>query len=95
MALRELLDEPEASPRVRRAQAAAISADPIAATLTAQHQDGYWGRPGAGYTPKCSATVWSLMFLDQLGADSRDPRIRKACAYVLEHTQATTRPTAG
>jgi len=88
LALRWLLDEPADAPRVRRARAAAMRTDPIAATLAAQHEDGHWVRPGAGYGPKYTGTVWSLMFLDQLGADGRDRRIRRACAYVLEHTQA-------
>ena len=87
VALRWLLDEPESSPAVRRASAAAMRADPIAATLAAQHPEGYWARPGPGYTPKYTGTVWSLMFLDQLGADPGHAGIRRACAYVLEHTQ--------
>lgn len=73
---------------VRRARAAAMRVPPIAATLEAQHPDGYWVKPGPGYGPKYTGTVWSLMFLDQLGADPRDGRIRRACEYVLEHTQA-------
>ena len=88
LTLRWLLDEPEDAPVVRRARAAAMRSDPIAATLDAQHPEGYWVTPGAGYGPKYTGTVWSLMFLDQLGADPRDRRIQRACAYVLEHTQA-------
>src|SRR5215831_1799841 len=88
LALRWLLDEPETSPAARRARAAAMRADPIAATLAAQDADGYWVQPGSGYSPKYTGTVWSLMFLDQLGADPRDEGIQRACAYVLEHTQA-------
>lgn len=88
MALRWLLDEPEDAPKVRRARSAAMRADPIASTLAAQHPDGYWVKPGAGYGPKYTGTVWSLIFLDQLGADPRDPRIQRACAYVLDHAQA-------
>jgi hypothetical protein len=88
LALRWLLDEPEDSARVRRAGAAAMRADPIAATLAAQHPDGYWVTPGPGYGPKYTSTVWSLMFLDQLGADTRDRGIQHACGYVLEHTLA-------
>ncbi len=86
--LRWLLEEPADSPKVRRARAAAMRADPIAATLAAQHPDGYWVKPGAGYGPKYTGTVWSLMFLDQVDADPRDRRIQRACAHVLEHTQA-------
>ena len=88
LALRSLLDEPEDAPVVRRARGAAMRTGPIADMLAAQHPDGYWVKPGAGYGPKYTGTVWSLMFLDQLGADPRDRRIPNACAYVLEHTQA-------
>jgi hypothetical protein len=88
LTLRWLLDEPEDAPGVRRARAAAMRTDPIAATLAAQHPDGYWVKPGPGYGPKYTGTVWSLMFLDQLGADARERRIQRACGYVLEHTQA-------
>lgn len=88
LALRRLLDEPEDAPAVRRARAAAMRTDPIAPILEAQHPDGWWVKPGHGYAPKYTGTVWSVIFLDQMGADGRDPRVERACAYVLEHTQA-------
>ncbi len=87
MALRWLLDRPEDDRDLKRARAAAMRTDPIAAILAAQHPEGYWVKPGAGYGPKYQGTVWSVIFLDQLGADGRDPRIRRACRYVLEHTR--------
>lgn len=87
-ALQRLLDEPSDAPKVRRARAAAMRSDPIAGILAEQHPDGYWVKPGPGYSPKYTSTVWSLMFLDQLGADGRDVRIGRACEYVLSHTQA-------
>lgn len=88
LTLRWLLDEPEGAPRVRRARAAAMRADPIAATLANQDPGGYWVKPGPGYVPKYTGTVWSVMFLDQLGADPRDRQIQRACEYLLDHTQA-------
>ena len=88
LTLRWLLDEPEDAPSVRRARAAAMRADPIAATLAAQDAQGYWVKPGPGYGPKYTGTVWSLMFLDQLGADPRERRIQRSCDYVLASTQA-------
>lgn len=88
LALRHLLDEPEDAPRVRRARAAAMRAHPIASILDAQEPDGFWVKPGAGYAPKYTGTVWSLIFLDQLGADPGDRRVQRACGYVLDHTQA-------
>jgi hypothetical protein len=88
LALRLLFDEPEDSAKVRRSRSAAMRADPIAGILANQSAEGWWSRPGGGYTPKYRGTVWSLMFLDQLGADGADQRIRRAAEYVLSHTQA-------
>jgi hypothetical protein len=88
LALRQLLGRPRIDPDVVAAQAAAMQADPIAAILAAQDPAGWWVKPGSGYLPKYASTVWQVVFLDQLGADGTDPRIRTACAYVLEHTQS-------
>ena len=88
LTLRRLLGEPEDAPAVRRARAAAMRVDPIAAILAAQHPDGYWVKPGHGYGPKYTGTVWSVIFLDQLGADGGDRRVRRGCDYVLDHVQA-------
>jgi hypothetical protein len=90
LALVDLLDEPPDAPAVVRARRAAMRADPIAAIVTAQHPDGYWQKPGAGYAKKYTGTVWSLTFLDQMGADPADRRIQRACDYVLAHSAATT-----
>jgi hypothetical protein len=88
LALRHLLDQPEQAPEVRQTCAAAMRADPIASILAAEQPEGFWVKPGPGYTPKYRGTVWQLTFLDQLGADGSDPRIQAACEYVLAHTQA-------
>lgn len=88
LALRQLLDLPPNAPEVMDARAAAMRVDPIAAILAAQDSAGYWARPGPGYNPKYISTVWSLMFLDQMGADGGDPRIQAGCEYTLQHTQA-------
>ena len=87
-ALRELLDEPPDSAEVIEASKAAMRTDPIASILAAQHPDGWWVKPGGGYSPKYTGTVWSLIFLDQLGADGADPRVQAACSYVLDHAQS-------
>lgn len=62
---------------------------PIAPIL--EHQDplGFWEKPGAGYGRKYTGTVWSLIFLDQMGADGSDRRIARACEYVLTHTRTS------
>ena len=86
--LRELLDQPADDPLVADARARAMHTDPIASILAAQQPEGWWVKPGGGYSPKYTGTVWSLIFLDQLGADGTDPRIRAGCEYLIEHTQA-------
>jgi hypothetical protein len=88
--LRDLCDEDPDAPQVRRARKAAMRADPVAAILAAQDPDGFWERPGAGYARKYTGTVWSLIFLGQLGADGSDRRIRAACEYVLGHAQTSS-----
>src|SRR5690242_15319638 len=86
MTLRLLLKRPEDDEDVRSALAAAMHSDPIASILAAQHPDGYWVKPGSGYSPKYTGTVWQIIFLDQLGADPRDARVSRGCEYALSHT---------
>lgn len=90
--LTRLLDRPADDREVVAARRTAMRADPIRAILNAQLPSGAWAKPGPGYSPKYRATVWQLIFLDQLGADPADPAgpgIRRACEYVLTWTQAT------
>ena len=89
-ALQRLLDRPDDDPDVVSARAAAMACDPIAATLAAQSPEGWWVKPGPGYAPKYTGTVWSVIFLDQLGADPADERIQRACEYVLRMTPTTS-----
>jgi len=88
LALQRLLDRPPDDPEVVEARTLAMASDPIAAMLEAQDPEGWWITPGPGYGPKYRSTVWTLMFLDQLGADGTDPRIGRACDYVLDNSQA-------
>jgi hypothetical protein len=89
-ALQRLLDRPADDPDVVSARVAAMACDPIAATLAAQSPEGWWVKPGPGYAPKYTGTVWSVIFLDQLGADPADERIQRACDYVLRMTPTTS-----
>jgi hypothetical protein len=90
LALRRLLDRPEDAPGARQARAAAMQSDPIASILATQQPEGFWVKPGPGYTPKYRGTVWQLTFLGQMGADGTDARVQAACDYVLSHSQART-----
>jgi hypothetical protein len=84
LALRWLEDRPADDPEVRAARAEAMRTAPIAPILDAQHPEGWWVKPGAGYGPKYTGSTWSLIFLDQLGADGADERIHRGCAYLLD-----------
>ena len=88
--LRRLCDRPDDDAEVTAARAAATRAEPIRSILEAQSAEGWWVKPGAGYAPKYTGTVWELIFLDQLGADPADPHIQRACDYVLCHTAAAS-----
>jgi hypothetical protein len=87
--LRWLLDRQDSDHEFRAARDAAMATGPIAAILAAQRPEGYWEKPGPGYSPKYTSTVWQVMFLDQMGADPSHPRIRAACEYVLSHCVAS------
>lgn len=84
LALRRLEDRPPGDPAVRGARAAAMTSPPIAPILAAQHPDGWWVKPGPGYGPKYTGTTWSLIVLEQMGADPVDERIVRGCRYVLD-----------
>jgi hypothetical protein len=50
-------------------------------------KEGHWEKPGVGYSPKYTGTVWSVILLAQLGASLKvDNRISTACSYILDHT---------
>jgi hypothetical protein len=89
LALRQLLDRDAADPEVVAALSAAMAAPPIATILAAQNPEGWWSKPGGGYLPKYRSSVWQVVFLDQLGADGGDPRVRAGCEYLIEHAQTS------
>ena len=87
LALRDLLTPPPAPQKLRAAMTAAHQSGPIAVILDQMDPEGYWGKPGPGYAPKYTGTVWSVITLGQLGAAlEADPRIAKACDYILNNT---------
>jgi len=89
LALRDLLDKPHNDPELVSARQAAHTKGPIATILDKMQPEGYWAKPGPGYTTKYRSTDWSLIMLAQLGAlATEDERIRRACAYLLENALA-------
>ena len=74
---------------VAEARAQAMLVDPIKGILAAQAPRGWWVKPGPGYAPKYTGTVWNFMFLDQMGADPADEGVQAACRYVLRWCPTT------
>jgi hypothetical protein len=88
-ALIDLLDRPGTDPDVIAARQAVMALGPVPAILAAQQPDGYWEKSGPGYYPKYRSTVWSLIYLAQLGADPADPRVHAGGEYLLAHAIAS------
>ena len=84
--LTDLLERPPPDAEVRQAKAAIMASEPVRKILDAQYPDGYWIKPGIGYSPKCRATVWQVIFLADLGA-TRTEQIEKACQHIFQHAQ--------
>ncbi len=87
LTLRDLLDYPEDHDDLRQAREDAYQSGAIATVLNFMAEDGYWFKPGAGYSPKYKSTAWSIILLAQLGASVKhDPRLALACEYLLDHS---------
>lgn len=85
-ALKELVGVSAGSKELGAAREAVMSHGPVPVILSNQHPDGYWIKPG--YLPKYNGTMWSIIFLAQLGADGRDPRVQRACEHLLDYSPA-------
>jgi hypothetical protein len=87
-ALRDLQDKSPASAEVRKAQKAIMESGPVPKILDAQDPEGFWVKPGGGYSPKYQGTVWQIILLAELGADPEDERVKLGCEYLLSHSIA-------
>ena len=88
LALRDLLGAPADDRQLLAARRASVRASPVREILAAQAPEGYWVKPGPGYAPKYTGTVWQVIFLGQFAADGGDRRVRRAADYVLDHSRA-------
>jgi len=87
--LQDILGKGDNDGEVVLAKTAIMNTGPVPAILAAQSPEGYWLKPGSGYSPKYRGTIWQIVFLAQLGADGSDPRIKAGCEYVLSHNIAS------
>ncbi|MGE5527601.1 MAG: nitrogen fixation protein NifH [Patescibacteria group bacterium] len=82
----DLLGEAETDPEVMKARAAIMTRGAVPVILAAQ-DGGRWNAPGRHYVDKYTGTVWQLIILAEHYADGNDPRIQKACHYILQDAQ--------
>ncbi|HSB65705.1 MAG TPA: hypothetical protein VLD65_03955, partial [Anaerolineales bacterium] len=91
LALRDLLDKPNDDHDLKEARTRAHTQGPIATVLDKMEPEGYWAKPGPGYTSKYKSTVWAIILLAQLGAQaSEDPRLQRGCEYLLKNALTPT-----
>ena len=55
--------------------------------LSQQTENTYWGDPQRFYNNKYKGTVWQLMILAELGAESANNQIKNACEFILGNSQ--------
>ena len=84
--LADLLERGADDPELLGARQDVMAHGPVPVILDNQAPEGYWVEPGPGYYPKYRGSVWQIIFLAQLGADGRDPRVKAGCDYLLNHS---------
>jgi hypothetical protein len=87
--LKHFLNRPDDDREAQAARRAIMKSEPVQKILAAQDPEGFWVKPGPGYSPKYQSTVWQILFLAELGADGRNRQVRRGCEYLLGHAQAT------
>lgn len=89
LAVRDLYQTDFSEEERWRARELAHNSEPIARVLAHMNPEGWWVKPGPGYSPKYRSTVWALTLLGQLGASvEADERVNTACQYLLSQAYA-------
>jgi len=86
-ALRDLLGRPERSREVQAAKREIMAKGVVPKILARQSVEGFWAEENKFYRHKYKGTTWQLIILANLGADGTDPRVRKACEFILHRSQ--------
>jgi hypothetical protein len=88
LTLREILEKPESASEIKSARKNIMETGVIPRILAKQEPGGYWEKEEDFYIrTKYKGTVWQLIILAELLADREDPRIKKACEFILEWSQ--------
>jgi hypothetical protein len=87
LALRHLLERPEADPEVQAARAAIPRSRVVERIFARQDAGGFWGDPTSPYQPKYKASYWTLMVLGHLGLSREDERVQQAVEHIFRFQQ--------
>ena len=87
LTLMDILERPATDREVAKARADIMAKGAVPLILAKQEEGGYWDQPDRLYVAKYKGTVWQLIILAEHLADPRDPRVKKACEFLLEHSQ--------
>ena len=90
LTMRDILDADGDDRELKEARRMIMTSGPVSTILDAQEKEGYWSKPGPGYSSKYKSMVWQVIFLAQLGADGSDHWIRSAYEYIFSHTIVKT-----
>lgn len=86
--LKDILEESPKSKEVVKARKSIMTEGLVPMILEKQKDGGYWGKPGDFYErSKYRGTVWNFIILAEMGADSRDKRIKNTCEFILKWSQ--------
>jgi hypothetical protein len=85
--LTELLDKSQTDEETQKAKTAIMKGGVVPKILAKQNSDGSWDTPTMFYTAKYKGSSWQLLILAELGADSEDDQVKKACEFILESSQ--------
>jgi hypothetical protein len=86
-ALTDILDRRISDADVQETKAAIMLTGTVPKILSKENKEGYWATPGKFYAAKYKGTVWQLIVLAELAANGNDERIKRACNFVLKHSQ--------
>ena len=88
VSLIDLLEKPGTDPEVKAARKAIMERGVVPKILAKQRKGGYWEAAKDFYIrTKYKGTVWQLITLAELRAEGKDGRIKRACEFILEHSQ--------
>jgi len=81
-----LLDLPDTDAEVQAAWESMKTCGPIPSILAEQSESGSWLGEHSYYTPKYTSTHWSMLLLEELDADSRNPHLQRGANFMLQAT---------